>query len=73
MTWDLSGHMYGVQLVLKRKDLTDDMAVDAPRGAHAFDYVTDVVQGKCRSNTIQGGGLRRTPARVSWLPSRSKA
>ena len=31
MTWDLSGFNYGVQLVLKRKEITDDMAVEAPR------------------------------------------
>ena len=37
MTWGLSGHNYGVQLVLKRKEITEDLAVDAPRHARAFE------------------------------------
>ena len=48
MTWDLSGHLYGVQLVLKRKELSSDMVVEPPRGARAFDDVTDVVHKQSR-------------------------
>ena len=48
MAWDLSGHLYGVQLVLKRKELSDDMVVDAPRGARTFDDETDIVHKQSR-------------------------
>jgi hypothetical protein len=48
MAWDLSGHLYGAQLVLKRKELSDDMAVKAPCGARAFDDVTDLAHRQSR-------------------------
>eukprot|EP00966_Prymnesium_polylepis_P177702 4115153-Prymnesium_polylepis.1 len=48
MAWDLSGHLYGPQLVLKRKELSDDMVVEPPRGAQAFDDVTDVAHKQSR-------------------------
>eukprot|EP00966_Prymnesium_polylepis_P272017 6284866-Prymnesium_polylepis.1 len=48
MAWDLSGHLYGVQLLLKRKELSDDMAVDAPRGARQFDDATDLAHKQSR-------------------------
>ena len=48
MTWDLSGHNYGPQLVLKRKEISEDMVVDAPREARAFDDETDVVRKQSR-------------------------
>ena len=32
MSWDLSGHNYGVQLVLKRKEISDDMHIEADSG-----------------------------------------
>ena len=35
MTWDLSGHNYGVQLVVKRKEISDDMHTLTRRAAHA--------------------------------------
>lgn len=48
MTWDVSGHMYGVQLVLKRKTLTEDMDVAAPDGAMQFDGMIDVMRKQTR-------------------------
>ena len=48
MTWDLSRHNYGVQLVLNRKEITDDLSVDAPRHARAFYDKTDVVHRQSR-------------------------
>ena len=48
MCWDLSGWLYGCQLVLKRKELTDDMAVQPPRGARQFDDVTDLAHMQSR-------------------------
>jgi hypothetical protein len=48
MAWDLSGHLYGAQLVLKRKELSDDMVVDAPRGARGFDDRTDIANQQSR-------------------------
>lgn len=43
MTWDLSGFNYGPQIVTKRKEITDDLAVVGPRGARQFDDSMDVV------------------------------
>jgi hypothetical protein len=48
MAWDLSGWLYGCQLVLKRKEITDDMALDAPRGARQFDNFTDLAHMQSR-------------------------
>ena len=48
MCWDADGHSYGVQLITDRTTLTDDMVVDAPRGAREFDDVTDVVGKQSR-------------------------
>ena len=49
MTWDLSGHMYGVQLVLKRKELTDDLAVEGPEHAREFNGEVDVSRHQTRA------------------------
>ena len=48
MCWDADGHNYGVQRITDRTTLTDDMVVDAPRGAREFDDVTDVVGKQSR-------------------------
>eukprot|EP00966_Prymnesium_polylepis_P250397 5790225-Prymnesium_polylepis.1 len=83
MTWDLSGHMYGVQLVLKRKELTDDLAVDAPERARSFNDVTDVVRGhqtrSCLlSRSAEGMQTAQTfleylEALDAWITARSDA
>jgi hypothetical protein len=48
MTWDLSGHMYGVQLVLDRKTISDDMVAEPPHGARQFDNTTDLAAMQSR-------------------------
>jgi hypothetical protein len=64
MTWDLSGHNYGVQLVLKRKEITEDLAVDAPRHARAFDDETDVVRKQSRHCILSRTKVRNRFARL---------
>ena len=58
MTWDLSGYNYGVQLVLKRKEITDDLVVEGPAMARGFTGEADVVRMQTRcclmSRTAEG-------------------
>ena len=49
MTWDLSGYNYGVQLVLKRKELTHAMVADPPDLAPGFDGEVDLWRMQTRS------------------------
>ena len=37
MAWDLSGHLYGVQSVLKIKELDDELIANPPPGASQFE------------------------------------
>ena len=69
MVWDLSGHMYGVQLILKRSTLTEDLAADAPRGARAFDDVTDVIRRQSRYCllTRTSEGMQTEESFNEWL------
>jgi hypothetical protein len=52
MCWDLSGHNYGVQLVTKRKTLSEDMVIEAPKGARQFDDTVDTVHMQTHSCLI---------------------
>lgn len=52
MCWDLSGFNYGVQLVTKRKTLSDDMLIAAPAGARQFDDKIDLAHLQLRSCLI---------------------
>ena len=47
-TWDLHGHLYGLQVVTKRKELSEDLVAEPPRGARAFDDTTDLAAKQSR-------------------------
>ena len=49
MAWDLSGHLYGTQLVLKLKHLHDQLVATAPPGARCFDDATDLSAKQTRT------------------------
>jgi len=49
VTWDASGHLYGVQIVTKRKQLSEDMVAEGPPGAAYFDDQVDVANKQSRS------------------------
>tara|TARA_B110000046_G_scaffold128325_1_gene134724 strand:+ start:965 stop:2272 length:1308 start_codon:yes stop_codon:yes gene_type:complete len=70
MAWDLSGHLYGPQLVeLKRKELTDDMVVEPPRGAQAFDDATDVAHKQSRFCLLSrtADGMQTQQSMIEYL------
>ena len=52
MTWSLSGHNYGPQIVVKRKTLDDNMLIEAPVGAAGFNDTVDVANQQTRSCLI---------------------
>ena len=52
MAWDSSGHLYGVQSVLKLKELHDGLIAKPPPGAPRFDCVCDLARKQTRSCTF---------------------
>jgi hypothetical protein len=82
MCWDLSGYNYGVQLVSKRKTLSNDMVIEAPSGARQFDDTVDLVHMQTRSCLIsrtkegiqtEESFIQYLKALDSWITQRSEA
>jgi len=82
MCWDLSGFNYGVQLVTKRKTLSDDMLIAAPAGARQFDDKIDLAHLQLRSCLIsrtkegiqtEESFIQYLKAVDAWVTQRSEA
>ena len=52
MAWDLGGHLYGLQLILKLKELHSDLVAKGPPGAAYFDGECDLARKQTRSCTF---------------------
>jgi hypothetical protein len=52
MTWDLGGHLYGMQAVLKLKELHSMLVAMAPPGAACFDDEVDLARKQTRTCTF---------------------
>lgn len=52
MTWDLGGHLYGMQAVLKLQFLHSELVATPPPGAASFDDQTDLVRKQTRTCTF---------------------
>jgi hypothetical protein len=52
MTWDLGGHLYGMQAVLKLLNLHSALVANPPPGAAWFDDETDLVRKQTRTCTF---------------------
>lgn len=74
MCWDLSGHNYGVQLVTKRKTLSDDMVITAPSGARQFDDQVDIVHMQTHSCLISRTkeGIQTEVSFIQYLEALNK-
>lgn len=69
MAWDLSGHLYGVQLVLKLKELHDHLVADAPVGAASFDDTVDLARKQSRTCTFSrtADGMQTQESFIQYL------
>ena len=52
MAWDLGGHLYGVQVILKLKELHTQLVTKGPPGAAYFDGTVDLARKQTRACTF---------------------
>jgi hypothetical protein len=69
MAWDLSGFLYGMQLVLKLKELHDGLVADPPPGAPRFDDMVDLVRKQMRTCTFSrtADGMQTQESFIQFL------
>ena len=52
MAWDSGGHLYGLQIILKLKELHSELVAKGPPGAAYFDGKVDLARKQTRSCTF---------------------
>ena len=69
MTWDLSGHLYGLQLLLKLKDYHDGLVATPPPGAPCFDDACDLAhkQSRCCTFSRSADGMQTQQTLSEYL------
>ena len=69
MAWDLSGHLYGVQLILKLKELHSQLVTKGPPGAASFDGQVDLARKQTRSCTFSrtADGMQTQQSFIEYL------
>ena len=69
MTWGLCGHLYGMQAVLKLKELHSRLVATAPPGAACFDDEVDLARKQTRTCTFSRtkDGMQTQEAFIQYL------
>ena len=69
MAWDLGGHLYGVQLILKLKELHTELVAKGPPGAAYFDGAVDLARKQTRSCTFSrsADGMQTQQTFIEYL------
>lgn len=69
MAWDLGGHLYGVQLILKLKDLHTQLVAKGPPGAASFDGQVDLARKQTRTCTFSrsADGMQTQQTFIEYL------
>ena len=74
MAWDLSGHLYGLQLVLKLKELHNALVANPPPGAPRFDDECDLARKQTRTCTFSrtADGMQAQESFLQYLEQLSR-
>ena len=69
MAWDLSGHLYGLQVILKLKELHSELVTKGPPGAAYFDGDVDLARKQTRSCTFSrsADGMQTQKTFIEYL------
>ena len=69
MTWGLCGHLYGMQAVLKLKELHSQLFATGPPGAASFDDETDLARKQTRTCTFSRtkDGMQTQDSYIQYL------
>ena len=69
MAWDSGGHLYGLQIILKLKELHSELVAKGPPGAAYFDGKVDLARKQTRSCTFSrsADGMQTQKTFIEYL------